>query len=59
MTTTSRENLVTSDDTDAIDEALEEAFSKEEVNEVHQEPEIELPKVKHIIPQYLLKRCSG
>ena len=46
VTTTSREHLPTaSDDNDAIDEALEEAFSKEEVNEVHKEPEIELPKV--------------
>lgn len=33
------------DDADEIDQALEEAFTKQEVNEVHQEPEIELPKV--------------
>ena len=34
-----------SEDGDLIDEALEEAFTKEEVNEVHQEPEPEQPKV--------------
>ena len=34
------------DDADEIDEALEEAFTKEEVNEVHKEPEIEPPKVR-------------
>ena len=33
------------DDGDEIDKALEEAFTKQEVNEVHKEPEIELPKV--------------
>lgn len=41
----SRENLMITDDADEIDQALEEAFTKQEVNEVHQEPEIELPKV--------------
>ena len=34
------------DDADEIDQALEEAFTKQEVNEVHKEPEIELPKVR-------------
>jgi len=46
VTTTSRENLALSDDTEAIDEALEEAFTREEVNEVHKEPEPEEPKVR-------------
>lgn len=46
VTTTSRENLALSDDTGAIDEALEEAFTREEVNEVHKEPEPEEPKVR-------------
>lgn len=41
----SRENLMITDDADEIDQALEEAFTKQEVNEVHKEPEIELPKV--------------
>lgn len=41
----SRENLMITDDGDEIDKALEEAFTKQEVNEVHKEPEIELPKV--------------
>lgn len=41
----SRENLVITDDTDDIDQALEEAFTKQEMNEVHKEPEIEQPKV--------------
>lgn len=42
----SRENLVITDDTDDIDQALEEAFTKQEMNEVHKEPEIEQPKVR-------------
>ena len=42
----SRENLMITDDADEIDEALEEAFTKEEVNVVHKEPEIEPPKVR-------------
>ena len=42
----SRENLVITDDADDIDEALEEAFTKQEVNEVHMEPEVEPPKVR-------------
>lgn len=42
----SRENLMITDDADEIDQALEEAFTKQEVNEVHKEPEIESPKVK-------------
>lgn len=42
----SRENLRITDDADEIDQALEEAFTKEEVNEVHKEPEIEPPKVR-------------
>ena len=42
----SRENLVITDDADEIDKALEEAFTKQEVNEVHKEPEIEPPKVR-------------
>ena len=42
----SRENLMITDDADEIDQALEEAFTKEEVNEVHKEPEIEPPKVR-------------
>ena len=46
VTKTSRENLMASEDGDLIDEALEEAFTKEEVNEVHQEPEPEQPKVR-------------
>lgn len=46
VTTTSRENLALSDDTEAIHEALEEAFTREEVNEVHKEPEPEEPKVR-------------
>ena len=46
MVKSSRENLVVSDDADEIDQALEEAFTKEEVNEVHKEPEIEQPKVR-------------
>ena len=37
----SRENLMITDDADEIDQALEEAFTKQEVNEVHKEPEIE------------------
>ena len=40
----SRENLMITDDADEIDQ--EEAFTKQEVNEVHKEPEIELPKVR-------------
>ncbi|XP_078383330.1 protein scribble homolog isoform X2 [Oculina patagonica] len=47
----SRENLVVSDDADEIDQALEEAFTKEEVNEVHKEPEIEQPKVAEEPPK--------
>jgi len=42
----SRENLMITDDADEIDQALEEAFTKQEVNEVHKEPEIEPPKVR-------------
>lgn len=42
----SRENLVISDDAEEIDQALEEAFTKTEVNEVHKEPEIEQPQVR-------------
>lgn len=42
----SRENLMITDDADEIDQALEEAFTKQEVNEVHKEPEIESPKVR-------------
>lgn len=42
----SRENLMITDDADEIDQALEEAFTKQEVNEVHREPEIEPPKVR-------------
>lgn len=42
----SRENLVITDDADDIDQALEEAFTKQEMNEVHKEPEIEQPKVR-------------
>lgn len=42
----SRENLMVTDDADEIDQALEEAFTKQEVNEVHTEPEIEQPKVR-------------
>lgn len=42
----SRENLVITVDTDDIDQALEEAFTKQEMNEVHKEPEIEQPKVR-------------
>ena len=49
VTKTSKENLMMSDDADAIDEALEEAFTKEEVNEVHKEPESEQPKVKSVL----------
>lgn len=46
VTKTSRENLMVAEDDDLIDEALEEAFTKEEVDEVHKEPEPELPKVR-------------
>lgn len=42
----SRENLVITDDADDIDQALEEAFTEQEMNEVHKEPEIEQPKVR-------------
>ena len=46
VTKTSKENLAMTEDADAIDAALEEAFTKEEVNEVHKEPETEPPKVR-------------
>lgn len=46
VTKTSKENLMMADETDAIDEAIEEAFTKEEVNEVHKEPETELLQVR-------------
>lgn len=46
VTKTSRENLMVAEDADLIDEALEEAFTKEEVDEVRKEPEPELPKVR-------------
>ncbi|XP_068737524.1 protein scribble homolog [Montipora capricornis] len=43
VTKTSKENLVTTEDSIAVDEALEEAFTKEEAIEVDKEPEEKLP----------------
>ena len=49
VTKTSKENLVTTEDSNAVDEALEEAFTKEEVIEVDKEPEEkELPQVRTV-----------
>nr|XP_058957238.1 protein scribble homolog isoform X2 [Pocillopora verrucosa] len=58
VTKTSRENLMASEDGDLIDEALEEAFTKEEVNEVHQEPEPEQPKVTEEPPKEETKKVG-
>ena len=46
VTKTSKENLMVSDEADDIDQALEEAFTQQEVSEVHKEPELEQPKVR-------------
>ena len=58
VTKTSRENLMVTEDANDIDEALEEAFTRQEVNEVHKEPELEpeQPKVRFKV-KILLNDC--
>ncbi|KAJ7325632.1 neurotransmitter receptor transport postsynaptic membrane to endosome [Desmophyllum pertusum] len=58
VTKTSKENLMVSDEADDIDQALEEAFTQQEVSEVHKEPELEQPKVAEEPPKEETKKVG-